>query len=153
MNLLIVKINKVSHNLFNIRKIMPKGSLFLYPRNDDEYDFNNDFCLTWDSWYGKLLLLLTKTIKKIMELILMLMIMIYSMFGYYIMWIVLQYSASHLYPTYCMPISISGFLLSPFMISAPHCVAMRWVITEGSNIIITMWVTIGAYAIQCMIRR
>jgi hypothetical protein len=52
-----------------------------------------------------------------------------------------------------MPISISGFLLSPFMVSAPHCVAMRWVITEGSNIIITMWVTIGAYAIQRMIRR
>lgn len=131
---------------------MPKGSLFLYPRDDDEYDFNDDFGLTWDSWYGKLLSFMIQTIKKILELLILLIITIYSFFGYYIMWIVLQYTAAHLYPVYCMPISISGFLLSPFMVSAPHCVAMRWMITEGSNIIITMWVTLGAYAIQRMIR-
>jgi len=131
---------------------MPKGSLFLYPRDDDEYDFNDDFGLTWDSWYGKLLSFMIQTIKKILELLILLIITIYSFFGYYIMWIILQYTAAHLYPVYCMPISISGFLLSPFMVSAPHCVAMRWMITEGSNIIITMWVTLGAYAIQRMIR-
>jgi hypothetical protein len=131
---------------------MPNGSLFLYPRDDDEYDFNYDFGLTWDSWYGKLLSFMIQTIKKILELLMLLIITIYSFFGYYIMWIVLQYAAAHLYPVYCMPISISGFLLSPFMVSAPHCVAMRWMITEGSNIIITMWVTLGAYAIQRMIR-
>ena len=102
--------------------------------------------------YGNLLLFVIGIIKKMLELLLLLIITIYSFFGYYIMWIVLQYTAAHLYPEYCMPISISGFLLSPFMVSAPHCVAMRWMITEGSNIIITMWVTLGAYAIQRMIR-
>lgn len=131
---------------------MPKGSLFLYPRDDDEYDFNEDFGLTWDSWYGKLVSFMVHMIKKILELLILFIITIYSFFGYYIMWIILQYTAAHLYPVYCMPISISGFLLSPFMVSAPHCVAMRWMITEGSNIIITMWVTFGAYAIQRMIR-
>lgn len=131
---------------------MPKGSLFLYPRDGDEYDFNDDFGLTWDSWYGKPVSFMIQTIKKILELLILLIITIYSFFGYYIMWIILQYTAAHLYPVYCMPISISGFLLSPFMVSAPHCVAMRWMITEGSNIIITMWVTFGAYAIQRMIR-
>jgi len=132
---------------------MPKGSLFLYPRDDDEYDFNDDFGLTWDSWYGKLLSFMILMMKNVLELFVLLVITLYSFFGYYIMWIVLQYTAAHLYPIYCMPISISGFLLSPFMVSAPHCAAMRWTITEGSNIIITMWVTLGAYAIQRMIRR
>jgi len=46
-----------------------------------------------------------------------------------------------------------GFILSPFMVSAPHCIAMRWLATEGSNVIVTMWVAVGAYAIQRMLRR
>jgi hypothetical protein len=125
----------------------------MYPRDDDEYAFDIDFSPKWDSWYGGLLSFIIQIIKKMLELLLLLIITLYSFVGYYIMWIVLQYTAAHLYPMYCMPISISGFLLSPFMVSAPHCVAMRWMITEGSNIIITMWVTIGAYAIQRMIRR
>jgi len=132
---------------------MPKSSFFMYPRDDDEYAFDIDFSPKWDSWYGGLLSFIIQIIKKMLELLLLLIITLYSFVGYYIMWIVLQYTAAHLYPMYCMPISISGFLLSPFMVSAPHCVAMRWMITEGSNIIITMWVTIGAYAIQRMIRR
>lgn len=132
---------------------MPKSSFFMYPRDDDDYAFNIDFSPKWDSWYGKLFSFMIQMIKKMLELLILLIITIYSFFGYYIMWIVLQYTAAHLYPLYCMPISISGFLLSPFMVSAPHCVAMRWMITEGSNIIITMWVTLGAYAIQRMIRR
>jgi len=131
---------------------MPKSSFFMYPRDDDEYAFDIDFSPKWDSWYGGLLSFIIQIIKKMLELLLLLIITLYSFVGYYIMWIVLQYTAAHLYPMYCMPISISGFLLSPFMVSAPHCVAMRWMITEGSNIIITMWVTIGAYAIQRMIR-
>ena len=47
---------------------MPKGSLFLYPRDDDEYDFNGDFGLTWDSWYGKLLSFMIQATKKMLEL-------------------------------------------------------------------------------------
>jgi hypothetical protein len=30
---------------------------------------------------------------------------------------------------------------------------MRWLITEGSNVIVTMWFAIGAYAIQRMLMR
>lgn len=132
---------------------MSRSLFFLYPRDDDEYAFNIDFSPKWESWYGELVSFMIQMIKKMLELLILLIITIYSFFGYYIMWIVLQYTAAHLYPVYCMPISISGFLLSPFMVSAPHCVAMRWMITEGSNTIITMWVTLGAYAIQRMIRR
>ena len=51
------------------------------------------------------------------------------------------------------PFTISGLLLSPFMSSAPHCIALRWLIIEGSNVILTMWIVFGTYAIRCMLRR
>ena len=94
------------------------------------------------------------SILKIIPLVLWLLFTaIYSIFGYYLMWIILHYLAVHLYPIYCAPLTITGFILSPFMVSAPHCVAMRWLVTQGANVIITMWVAIGAYAIQLMLRR
>ena len=92
-------------------------------------------------------------IKKIPSMLWWLITVIYSVFGYYLMWVGLHYLALHLYPMYCAPLSVLGFILSPFMVSAPHCVAMRWLIAEGSNVIVTMWVAVGAYAIQLMIRK
>jgi len=120
----------------------------MYPRNDDDFGFSwgIGFELKWDSWYGCLL-------KGIFNVIAFIITTLYSVIGYYIMWIILHYSASNLYPVYCVPLTITGFLLSPFMISAPQCIAMRWLITEGSNVIVTMWVVMGTYAIQLMLRR
>jgi hypothetical protein len=92
-------------------------------------------------------------IKEAITILWWLLTILISLFGYYLMWITLHYAAVHFYPTYCAPFTISGFILSPFMVSAPHCVAMRWLITEGSNVIVTMWVSIGAYAIHHMLRR
>jgi hypothetical protein len=69
------------------------------------------------------------------------------------MWIVLHYAAIHLYPDFCGPYTILGFLLSPFMISAPHCIAMRWIISEGSSIINAMWIAIGGVIINKIMRR
>ena len=92
-------------------------------------------------------------IKDAILLLWWLLTIIISLFGYYLMWITLHYAAVHLYPMYCAPFTITGFVLSPFMVAAPHCVAMRWLITEGSNVIVTMWVSIGAYAVHHMLRR
>jgi hypothetical protein len=92
-------------------------------------------------------------IKKIPLILCWLFTFIYSMFGYYLIWVTLHYLAVHLYPMYCAPLTITGFILSPFMVSTTHCIAMRWLITEGSNVIVTMWLAIGAYAIQKMLRR
>ena len=78
---------------------------------------------------------------------------IFYIFGYYLMWITLHYLAVHMYPMYCAPLTIIGFILSTFMVTTPHCIAMRWLITEGSNVIVTMWLAIGAYVIQRMLRR
>ena len=41
--------------------------------------------------------------------------------GIYLLWICLHYFSAHLYIKFCVPDTIVGFLMSPFMISTPHC--------------------------------
>jgi hypothetical protein len=143
---------------------MPIRSFFMYPDNDDdehddntgEYDIYDSNLLPSFHYYYTLKVymgLIWIQIKRLLTILWSLFTIIYSMFGYYLMWITLHYLAVHLYPTYCAPLTIVGFILSPFMVSAPHCIAMRWLVTEGSNVIVTMWVAVGAYAIQRMLRR
>jgi hypothetical protein len=139
---------------------MTRRYFMMYPDNsqrksnhdDDIYDvahsldFNSKYILI------RFIIGLWNTIKKIPSFILFLFAVLYSLFGYYIMWISLHYAAVHMYPKYCAPLTFIGFVLSPFMVSAPHCIAMRWLIIEGSNVIVTMWVAIGAYAIQTLLK-
>jgi len=68
-----------------------------------------------------------------------------SLVFYYILWITLHYICAHMYPELCAPKTIYGFVITPFIVSAPHCVAMRWVIYEGSNLIHTMWIVFGTW--------
>ena len=139
---------------------MPRRSFFMYPDNNDDSGISEgifDFGVIHNfNCYSILIgcIDLVWSILKIIPLVLWLLFTaIYSIFGYYLMWITLHYLAVHLYPIYCAPLTITGFILSPFMVSAPHCVAMRWLVTQGANVIITMWVAIGAYAIQLMLKR
>ena len=136
---------------------MPKRSFFMYPYDDIDDVIRLDFNLLPNINYSPILTRIANILWYIMKsatsIVLWLFMITYSLFGYYLMWIALHYVAVHLYPTYCAPLTIAGFILSPFMVSAPHCVAMRWLVTEGSNVIVTMWVAIGAYAIQRMLRR
>ena len=129
---------------------MPGSIFFMYPRNDDDYGViwgpNLKCKMAWDSWYGRLL-------KGIYNITAFTITTLYSMTGYYIMWVLLHYFSAHLYTMYCVPFNVYGFILSPFMSSAPHCIALRWLITEGSNVIVTMWIVIGTYAIQCILRK
>lgn len=121
-------------------------------RNDDIYDVAHSLDLNSTYILIRFIIGLWNTIKKIPSFILFLFAILYSLFGYYIMWISLHYAAVHMYPKYCAPLTFIGFVLSPFMVSAPHCIAMRWLIIEGSNVIVTMWVAIGAYAIQTLLK-
>jgi hypothetical protein len=65
--------------------------------------------------------------------------------GIYIVWIFLHYFASHLYIKLCVPNSIIGFILSPFMTSTPQCQGLRWLIYNGANIINNMWTILGTW--------
>ena len=139
---------------------MPRRSFFMYPENSEDdvigehiFDF---IILPYFNCYSILsgcIGFVWNQIKEIPLILCWLFTFIYSIFGYYLMWIILHYLAVHLYPMYCAPLTITGFILSTFMVSAPHCIAMRWLITEGSNVIVTMWFALGAYAIQLMLMR
>jgi len=65
--------------------------------------------------------------------------------GIYLLWILLHFTASHLYINLCVPKTIVGFIMSPFMISTPHCQGLRWVVYNAANTINHMWILIGAW--------
>lgn len=71
--------------------------------------------------------------------------LIISISGVYFLWIFLHYFASHLYVKLCVPDSILGFLISPFLITAPYCVGLRWIIQTGANSINNMWIVLGTW--------
>jgi hypothetical protein len=70
----------------------------------------------------------------------------------YLFWIVSHYAAANLYATMCTPLTIKGFLLSPFYTSAPHCQALQWMTQHGSTSIHSMWVIIGSFCIEFLRR-
>jgi len=65
--------------------------------------------------------------------------------GIYLLWIFLHYLASQLYVKLCVPRTIIGFILSPFMTATPHCQGLRWVIYNAANMINNMWIVFGAW--------
>jgi hypothetical protein len=65
--------------------------------------------------------------------------------GIYLLWICLHYFSSHLYIKFCVPDTIIGFLMSPFMIATPHCQGLRWIVYNAAGIINNMWILIGAW--------
>lgn len=68
-----------------------------------------------------------------------------KIFGVYFAWIGLHYSASHLYVKLCVPDTLFGFLMSPFMTATPHCQGLRWVVTNGASMINNMWIVLGGW--------
>jgi hypothetical protein len=65
--------------------------------------------------------------------------------GLYIIWIILHYAASHLYIKLCVPNTVIGFLMSPFMTATPHCQGLRWLIYNAAIMINNMWILFGAW--------
>lgn len=65
--------------------------------------------------------------------------------GIYLLWICLHYFSAHLYIKFCVPDTIIGFLMSPFMIATPHCQGLRWIVYNAAGIINNMWILIGAW--------
>lgn len=65
--------------------------------------------------------------------------------GIYLLWICLHYFSAHLYVKFCVPDTIIGFLMSPFMISTPHCQGLRWIVYNAAGIINNMWILLGAW--------
>jgi len=65
--------------------------------------------------------------------------------GIYLLWIFLHYISSQLYIELCVPKTIIGFVMSPFMTSTPQCQSLRWVVYNGGNIINNMWILFATW--------
>ena len=72
-------------------------------------------------------------------------------FGIYLTWIGLHYVASHLYIHWCVPATLAGLIMSPFLVPAPHCYGLRWLIYQGGNSIVVMWSFIGGWLLSYFI--
>jgi hypothetical protein len=82
---------------------------------------------------------------KTVAFILRTTIFLFKISGVYILWIGLHYFSAHLYVKFCVPNSVVGFIMSPFMITTPHCQGLRWIVYNAANIINHMWIVIGAW--------
>lgn len=70
---------------------------------------------------------------------------IYRVSALYLFWIVLHYLTAQLYVQYCAHPSFWGFITAPFLVSAPHCMAMRWIFSKGGTLIEGMWIILGTW--------
>lgn len=68
-----------------------------------------------------------------------------SISGIYFIWILLHYFASHLYVKLCVPNNFFGFVISPFLITTPYCIGLRWLIQTGATSINNMWIIFGTW--------
>lgn len=63
----------------------------------------------------------------------------------FLFWTTVHYCSAHVYVKMCVPLTISGFTLSPLFTSTPHCVALRWCIQNGVSTINAAWLTFGTW--------
>ena len=70
---------------------------------------------------------------------------LYDVSGVFIIWIVIHYLAANLYSLLCAELTMIGFMKSIFVAQEPHCIAMRWIIYNGGNMINSMWLSIAAW--------
>lgn len=63
----------------------------------------------------------------------------------YLLWICLHYFSAQLYVKFCVPNTILGFIMSPFIIMTPHCQGLRWIVYNAAHIINNMWMVIGSW--------
>ena len=54
-------------------------------------------------------------------------------------WYILHIVASHLYTKFCVPLTVWGMVIAPFMTTASHCVILRWTITQGGQATVIAW--------------
>jgi hypothetical protein len=71
--------------------------------------------------------------------------------GIYMLWIIIHYICSHIYVSWCTPLTIIGFILTPFIVPSPHCQALRWAIANGGTSITAMWFSLGTWITKKLI--
>jgi len=65
--------------------------------------------------------------------------------GIYVFWMVVHFLSANLYAQYCTHFSTTGAFMSLLQVSSPHCIAFRWGISTGGNVITQMWCILGVW--------
>ena len=81
------------------------------------------------------------------------LMIVYNATIIYFIWIFIHYISIYLYQRFCTPYTIIGILLSPLLISSPHCKALRWAIYTGANTLDSMWALFGIWISSKLITR
>ena len=75
---------------------------------------------------------------------------IWDIIKIYLFWIVIHFVCSNLYCYLCTNLSITGFLISPFIVMSPHCKALMWLTSTSITNINNMWLVLGTWFITKM---
>lgn len=129
---------------FRIKKkeCLNEGDNALEELNEDIKNDNIEI-ITYNS--ATIIKQLKKTVISIWYYLLKTIQILLKASGIYLLWICLHYFSAHLYIKFCVPDTIIGFLMSPFMIATPHCQGLRWIVYNAAGIINNMWILIGAW--------
>ena len=71
-----------------------------------------------------------------------------NVIGSYILWIFIHYFATQLYVGFCANWSIKGLIMSPFLVTMPHCVGLLWCINQGVYNLQAMWILLGYWLVK-----
>jgi hypothetical protein len=66
----------------------------------------------------------------------------------YVFVILVHYVGANMYSRFCTAKTVQGLLLSPFLVPAPHCEGLRWVINHGALRINGMWFMVGSQVVD-----
>ncbi len=78
---------------------------------------------------------------------------VYEIGGIYLFWIVVHYVSARVYVSYCAPADFHGFVMSPFLASAPHCRATRWAVQNGAETIDNMWLVFATWFCSKLVKK
>ena len=132
---------KISKNYENIRC---NNRFKEFERNNNENIDEHTNHPNYDAFLEKCNFILSYTFKFFK--------FIFSVTGVYLLWICLHYFASHLYVKLCVPNTVIGFLMSPFMTATPHCQGLRWIVYNAANMINNMWIICGSFICSTILK-
>lgn len=115
-----------------------------FEKNNNENIDEDTNHSNYDVFLGKVNVIFTYTYKFFKFIL--------SVSGVYLLWIFLHYFASHLYVKLCVPNTVIGFIMSPFMTATPHCHGLRWIVYNAANMINNMWIICGSFICSTILK-
>ena len=133
------------------KKIEKSYENITYNNRFKEFERNNDENIGKPTNHSNYHVFLNK-VNFILSYTYQLFKFIFSVTGVYLLWICLHYFASHLYVKLCVPNTVIGFVMSPFMTATPHCQGLRWVVYNAANMINNMWIICGSFICSTILK-